>query len=106
VNWRGIDAEKGHNNGFCRCWNLKSAALPGAKPPRDPATKKPVEKARERIEQLIDDLEAAKDRVIIPAPALSEFLVLAGNEGPQYLNELTLLSHVYIQPSIRWLPWS
>ena len=29
---------------------------------------------------------------------LSEFLVLAGSNAPQYLNELNLLSHVYIQP--------
>jgi predicted nucleic acid-binding protein len=71
---------------------------PGAKAPKDPATNKPVEKAHERIEQLIDDLDAAKERIIVPAPALSEFLVLAGEDGPKYLNELALLSHIYIQP--------
>jgi hypothetical protein len=55
---------------------------PTARPPLDPATGKPVEKAQERIEQLVDDLETAKERIIVPAPALSEFLVLAGAAGP------------------------
>jgi hypothetical protein len=71
---------------------------PTARPPIDPATGKPVEKAQERIEQLIDDLDTAHERIIILAPALSEFLVLAGNDAPQYLGELALLSHIYIQP--------
>jgi predicted nucleic acid-binding protein len=77
---------------------LSLLLYPGAKPPADPSTKKPVEKAHERVEQLIDDLDAAKERIIIPAPALSEFLVLAGNDGPQYLSEIALQSHLYIQP--------
>jgi hypothetical protein len=71
---------------------------PMAKPPDDPATKKPVEKAQERIEQLIQDLDTAKERIIIPAPALSEFLVLAGPDGPRYLNELSLDPNIYVQP--------
>jgi predicted nucleic acid-binding protein len=50
------------------------------------------------LEQLIDDLVAAKERIIIPSPALSEFLVLAGDDGPQYLSEIALMSHVYIEP--------
>jgi predicted nucleic acid-binding protein len=71
---------------------------PGAKPPNDPTTKRPVEKAHERVEQLIDDLDSARERIIISAPALSEFLVLAGPDGPQYLSELALMSHVHIEP--------
>jgi predicted nucleic acid-binding protein len=71
---------------------------PTARPPLDPTTGKPLVKAQERIEQLIDDLESAKERVIIPAPALSEFLVLAGASGPQYLSEIALQSNLYIQP--------
>jgi hypothetical protein len=77
---------------------LSLLLYPGAKPPSDPATGKPVDKAQERVEQLIDDLERAKERIIIPAPALSEFLVLAGQDGPQYLSEISLLSNIYIQP--------
>lgn len=77
---------------------LSLLLYPGAKPPDDPNTRKPVEKAHERVEQLIDDLDAANERIIIPAPALSEFLVLAGPDGPQYLSEIALQSHIYIQP--------
>jgi predicted nucleic acid-binding protein len=71
---------------------------PGAKAPDDPSTGKPVEKAQQRVEQLIDDLDAAKERIIIPAPALSEFLILAATDGPQYLSEIANLSHVYVEP--------
>lgn len=71
---------------------------PAARPPNDPATQKPVEKAHERIEHLLEEIDAAKERIIIPAPALSEFLVLAGNDAPAYLNELALQSNIYVQP--------
>lgn len=77
---------------------LSLLLYPGARPPKDPTTKKPVEKAHERVEQLIDDLDVAKERIIVPAPALSEFLVLAADDGPQYLSELSLLSHIRIEP--------
>ncbi len=71
---------------------------PNAKPPNDPGTKKPVVKVNERMEKLIDDLDTANERIIIPAPALSEFLVLAGNDGPQYLADLMNLPRIYVQP--------
>jgi len=62
---------------------------PAAKPPKDPATKRPLTWAPERIERLVEDLHASNERVIIPTPALSEFLVLAGSELQQYLSEFT-----------------
>lgn len=58
---------------------------PKAKPPIDPATKRPLGKCRERIEKLIDDLDADGERVIIPTPVLCELLILAGKEGSEYL---------------------
>jgi predicted nucleic acid-binding protein len=61
---------------------------PKAKPPNDPVTKMPLEKCRERIEQLILDLDAEDERIIIPTPVLSEFLILAGKEGPLYLEKI------------------
>jgi predicted nucleic acid-binding protein len=70
---------------------------PDAKIPNDPQTGKPVEQAKERIEQLIDDLDNARERIIIPTPALSEFLVLAGADAPQYLGEISLMSHVRVE---------
>jgi hypothetical protein len=71
---------------------------PAAKPASDPATGLPTVQARERVEQLIDDLDAKRERITIPAPALAEFLVLAGDDGPQFLSEITLRSNFYIQP--------
>lgn len=56
--------------------------------PIDPATQKPVEYVQERIELLISTLEENKETIIIPTPALSEFLVLAKQDGPKYLKEL------------------
>lgn len=71
---------------------------PSAKIPNDPATGKPIEQARERIEQLIDDLDEAKERIIVSTIALSEFLVVAAEDGPQYLSDLALLAHVRVEP--------
>ncbi len=71
---------------------------PAAKPPNDPATQKPVTRAQERIEKLVEDLNAANDRIVIATPALCEFLVLAENDGSQYLAELTNQPGFYIRP--------
>lgn len=61
---------------------------PMARPPIDPQTKHPLRKAKERIEQLITDLDAEDERIIIPTPVLAEFLILAGKEGSQYLEKI------------------
>lgn len=71
---------------------------PAAKPPNDPATGKPLVRAKDRIEKLIEDLYAAHERIILPTPALCEFLVLAQNDGQQYLTELYNQPGFYIQP--------
>jgi hypothetical protein len=42
---------------------------PKAKPPNDPKTGLPLTKSQERIEQLITDLDAEDERIIIPTPA-------------------------------------
>jgi predicted nucleic acid-binding protein len=62
---------------------------PNTKPPDDPKTKKPVEHARARVEHLIDGLERAGARIIIPATVWAEFLVAADESGPDYLAELS-----------------
>lgn len=46
-------------------------------PPVDPATQLPVERAAERIEYLIDRLDADREKIVVPTPALSELLVYA-----------------------------
>lgn len=61
---------------------------PKARPPRDPATGQPVSRVEDRIEQLIDDLEQDNETILIPAPVLSEFLILADKDGPQYLADI------------------
>lgn len=49
----------------------------------------PLPGAAERIAHFIDTLTAANAKIIIPAPALGEFLVLAENDGPLYLAALS-----------------
>ena len=61
---------------------------PDASAPLDPATGRPVQDAKERIDFLIETLEASGDTIVIPTPALSEVLVHAGEAGPQYLSIL------------------
>jgi predicted nucleic acid-binding protein len=61
---------------------------PSARPPQDPSTGLPVSDLRDRIDLLIETLDRDRDQIIIPAPVLSEFLILAGKDGPKYLNEI------------------
>jgi predicted nucleic acid-binding protein len=69
--------------------NVLSLLLhPDTEPPDNPETGKPVEYARERIENLIDGLEASGSRVLVPTPVLSEFLVLTNDAGQNYLSEI------------------
>ena len=59
-----------------------------AKAPTDPATAGPVDRASERIEYLISNLSADKEKIIIPTPVLSEVLVHAGAAMQTYLEIL------------------
>lgn len=47
---------------------------PGSKPRPNPATGKPVEHCKERVEALVDTLSKRGDTVIIPTPCFSELL--------------------------------
>ena len=71
---------------------------PRAKPPKDPATGKPVERIGDRIEKLQEDLDSESERIILPTPVLSEFLILAGREGPGYLEKLSGMKNILIKP--------
>jgi predicted nucleic acid-binding protein len=51
----------------------------------DENTPSSVPRAKDRVEHLIDTLSEAGERIVIPAPALSECLVGAGQAGPDYL---------------------
>ncbi len=71
---------------------------PQAKPCIDPATKRPVTHLAERIAKLLDDLDASHERIILPTPALSEFLVLAKDDGAAYLSDLHQMRGILIRP--------
>ena len=54
-----------------------------------PTTRKPVEKAPEKIKNLLNHLEAKRKKIIIPTPALSEFLCITANNAHEILDVLT-----------------
>ena len=70
---------------------------PAANPPDDPATGKPVEHARERVEYFIASLTAS-DTMIIPTPVLAEALVRAEDGGPGLLEALGGMARVKVRP--------
>lgn len=47
----------------------------------------PIDRPKERVEYLVQRLDKAKSKIIIPTPALSEALVRAGAEGSQRIIE-------------------
>ena len=71
---------------------------PRARPPKDPKTKKSIERVEDRIEKLLEDLDADNERIVVPTPALCEFLVLAGNDGPSYLDKIRERKTFLVKP--------
>jgi len=61
---------------------------PDARPPLDPETERPVERAADRINTLIQQVSDDREKVIIPTPVLSEVLVHAGEATQRYLEIL------------------
>jgi hypothetical protein len=57
-----------------------------ARIPNDPNTGQPVDSARGRLEYLVKTLDKAKEKIILPTPALSEFLVLARKDVAHFLD--------------------
>jgi hypothetical protein len=58
---------------------------PDADIPTDPATGRPLTRAKERLEHLIARLSQQREVIGIPTPVMAEVLVHAGPAGPQYL---------------------
>lgn len=50
----------------------------GYEAPLDPTTGKPLTRCAERINHLISNLSASKQRILIPTPVLAEYLVEGG----------------------------
>jgi predicted nucleic acid-binding protein len=69
-----------------------------ARPPQNPISKKLVERIEDRIEKLIEDLDSESERMILPTPALSEFLIMVGNDGPAYPEKLSSIRNILIRP--------
>lgn len=83
----------GVDNTFLALW-----LHPHARPPLDPSTNLPVSRAADRIELLIDALEKDGETIIIPAPVLTEFLILADKDGPKYVTEFDKNSLFRVEP--------
>jgi predicted nucleic acid-binding protein len=66
---------------------------PSARPPNDPATGQPVDRLEDRLELLVEEWTEDSETVLIPAPALSEFLILADRDGPAYLSDIDASPH-------------
>lgn len=71
---------------------------PEARPPQNSETGRPVERASERINALIDQLSADGEKVVIPTPALSEVLVYASDAMQSYLDIINKQSAFRIVP--------
>lgn len=59
---------------------------PQGRVPDDPSTGKPVEKAKERAEDVVQKIQKARRKIILPAPACSELLTAIGPDAQQYIN--------------------
>jgi predicted nucleic acid-binding protein len=68
-----------------------------ARPPIDPATGKPVERCKERMELLVTALHKSKQTILIPTPVVSEVLTVSSG-GLRYLTILQKSSVFKIEP--------
>lgn len=70
---------------------------PKGRPPLNPHTKKPIERLPDRIEELIEEWETNNETVIVPTPALCQFLILAHHEASDYLGKISGSSYFKIK---------
>ena len=69
-----------------------------ARIPCPPGSTTPTSNAKERIELLLAELTKAKETILIPAPALAEFLCVVEEAGPGYLQVVGRNSGFEIAP--------
>jgi predicted nucleic acid-binding protein len=65
---------------------LSTLLNPNSGVPDDPATGKPLEWPKERVEGLINELSKAKKKIVIPAPVAAEILTVIGPTNTDYLS--------------------
>jgi predicted nucleic acid-binding protein len=70
---------------------------PKARPRKDPSVHL-VDRLEDRIEKLLEDLDNESERIIVPTPVLSEFLILAGRDSSAYLEKLASMKNFLIKP--------
>ncbi len=58
---------------------------PKARVPKDKQTGQPIDRAQERVEYLVQTLTKERTKIILAAPALAEFMLLAADSWPEYL---------------------
>jgi hypothetical protein len=68
------------------------ALHPDAKPPDG------VDRAKDRVQYLLETLRDQNERILIPTPAFSEFLILAANDGPSYILKIRENSLFRVEP--------
>lgn len=59
---------------------------PGGKVPLDPATGLEIPHAKERAEYVVQQIQKARRKIILPAPACAELLTAIGPDAQQYIN--------------------
>jgi predicted nucleic acid-binding protein len=64
---------------------LSTLLNPDAGVPNDPATRKPVEWPKERVQGLVVKLQKEKEKIVIPAPVTAEILTVIGPTNTDYL---------------------
>ena len=57
-----------------------------------------IDRAKDRVQFLVETLRDRKETVIIPTPVLSEFLVFAAKDAPSYLLKIRESSALRIEP--------
>lgn len=66
--------------------------------PHDPETGEPLPLCYERVNHLVEELQKAKAKVIIPAPVLAELLLKAGDATQEWLQIIDKAPHITVAP--------
>ena len=59
---------------------------------------RPTNVRKQRLDVLVPDLEQSKQKIILPAPAYSEFLIGAGRAREAYHKKIENMSNFFIEP--------